>query len=544
MAPVAPRRAGLIQRMAAAWSVLKAGGSTQTLSLTDPRGWSAVSGGSTYTGKPVTPDTAMQISVVWACVKILAESVAALPLALYRRDDNGNATKVDDHPLVDVLMRQPNADMTSMEYREAGQVNLGLAGNAYSMVERRGARLVSLYPLLAQAVRPVRERETGAVAYEVNEDGRWVKYPAEKIWHVRGLSSTGLVGYSPIGQMRQAMGLSLAAEQFGADLFARGAYPSLVVRIQSWLTGDQRKAANDKLAEMHAGLANAHKPYLLEGGMEFDKSASMMPPEDLQLLELRRFQLHEICRLYRVPPHMVADLERATFSNIEQMSLEFVTYTLLPWLRRWETSAERWLLSPAERGRYFLRHNFEGLLRADSDGRAKLYATYLQNGVMSRNEVRGLENLNRIDGLDDHTVQTNMVPVDRLGELADAQIEKSQSVAHPEPAAAPVAAAPKTLVIATPPAGGPRDPVDVKTGDTHVQVVLPENLKHELQKLDEPRLIDIAEQARRTAEAVVHMGEKLELGLAAVAKEVAKPRVPVLNREGEIIGSVTADSIH
>lgn len=160
---------------------------------------------------------------------------------------------------------------------------------------------------------------------------------------------------------------------------------------------------------------------LLEGGMEFDENARVMPPEDLQLLALRKFQVSEICRLYGVPPHMLAELERATFANIEEMSLEFVMFTLLPWLRRWEASSNRWLLKPADRSRFFVAFNFDGLLRANTQARAEYITKMVANGLMSRNEGRAKENLNRSEdpGMDDYTVQSNMISVDDLGALAD-----------------------------------------------------------------------------------------------------------------------------
>lgn len=393
--------------------------SSQSLSLLDGSGWGRLMPTS-YTGKAVTDETAMQVSVVWACVKILSESVGMLPLGVYRKERNGNAVKVDEHPLAAVLVHSPNADMTSQEYREAGQSNLGLRGNAYSFKETNAAGNVSsLYPIEAHNVVPERNPGTGKVQFKVLDRGQWDTYPREKIWHIKGFGNTGLVGYSPIGAARQAMGLALATEEFQARFFANGARPSAVVTIPAWLKDEnQRKQAKQNLQGLLGGLENAHKVALLEGGMTLNEWG--MPLDDLQFVELRRFQLHEICRLYRVPPHMVADLERATFSNIEQMSLEFVQFTLLPWLRRWEESAERWLLKPGERHDYMVRFNFEGLLRADTAARADYLARMVANGMMSRNEGRAKENMNRVEGggMDDYTVQSNMISVDDLDKIA------------------------------------------------------------------------------------------------------------------------------
>jgi len=371
-------------------------------------------GGTTYTGKAINDETAMQISVVWSCVRILAETFGALPWGVYRRDSRGNAEQVD-HALAQVLITSPNADMTSVEYRESSMVNMGLRGNCYALKNFNGAgNISSLYPVPAAHVEPKREPD-GTITYRVLDRGQWETYPQDKIWHVKGFGSNGLVGYSPIGYVRQAMGLALATEEFGARFFGQGARSSGVVKIPAWLNDDQRKIARENLSKAYEGLENSHKLWLLEGGMEY--SSVSMPMDDAQFLETRRFQLQEICRIFRVPPHMVADLERATFSNVEHLSQDFVTYTLLPYLTRFEQSASKWLFKPGERGQYFIRFNVEGLLRADTAARGAFYAQMLQNGVYSRNEVRAKENMNRVDGLDDYTVQSNMTLVQLVEQM-------------------------------------------------------------------------------------------------------------------------------
>lgn len=409
-------------RKAVLWALQKAAVySGVQLTLKDPNGWGPLLGGSSTSGKTVNADTAMGVSAVYSCVRILAESIAQLPIGVYQRQKNGNAEKID-HPLAEILSLTPNADMTTVEFREATQANLGLAGNGYNLIERRGdGNIASLYPIVANRCEPKRDKN-GDIEYRVLDRGKWEPYPREKIWHLRGFGSNGLIGYSPVGVMRNAIGLAMAAEEFGAKVFAQGAQLSGVVKIPQWLKEDQRKIAQQNLKDIYQGLENAHKLMLLEGGMEFDKNAGTIPPEDLQLLMLRKFQVTEICRLYGVPPHMLAEMERATFANIEEMSLEFVTFTLLPWLRRWETSANRWLLKPADRAKYFVAFNFDGLLRADTKARAEYITKMVANGLMSRNEGRGKENMNRSDapGMDDYTVQSNMISVDDLDAIADA----------------------------------------------------------------------------------------------------------------------------
>jgi HK97 family phage portal protein len=388
-------------------------------------------GAPSYAGKAVTDSSAMTVTVVWACVRILAESVGQLPWAIYERKDNGNAEKVRDHPLSDLLNYSPNGDMTTVEFREAKQVNLGLHGNTYSLIDTNAAGgISSLYPLPSPRVRPRRDSSTDwRIVYDVYDRGKRETYPHEKVWHLKGFSADGLIGFSPLSCMRQVVGTALATEEFQGRFFSNGALPSAVAKIAKWLkTPDERRMAEANLQRIMSGLNNMHKLHLLEGGMELEPW-SMSALQDLQFVELRRFTLQEICRIYGVPPHRVADLDRATFSNIEQLSLEFVMFTLLPWLRRWEESANRWLLKPADRRRYFLRFNFEGLLRADTAARGQFLALMVDKGIYHRNEARlkNGDNAVEVDGMDDYTVMSNMISVDELQAIADAMRNKGSA---------------------------------------------------------------------------------------------------------------------
>jgi HK97 family phage portal protein len=291
-----------------------------------------------------------------------------------------------------------------------------MRGNSYAIIERRGSGdVISLYPVPAGAMQRKRDASNNMI-YGVTDGGKTEWYPAEKIWHTKGFSFNGLEGLSPIAYAREAMALALAGEEFNARLFGQGLMPSAKVSIPNWLTDEQRKVANAKLLEMHTGLQNMNKPMLLEGGMKVEDG--ILTPDDAQFLQLRQFTVVEICRLFNIKPHMVASLEQATNNNIEQLSLEFVTYTMLPYLRRDEVGARK-LFKPADRSKYFYRYNFEGLLRADSTARALLYSIMLQNGVFNRNEVRGLENKNQSDdpSMDQFTVQSNMAMIDQIAAL-------------------------------------------------------------------------------------------------------------------------------
>lgn len=419
-------------RKAAVKFALKAIG--QTYSLTDTALGKALMGSATYAGRGVNDMTAMQVSTVFGIVRGLSETVGSLPRGVFQREKNGNAVQVD-HPIGDIVIKSPNSDMTDTEFFEASMTNLCLRGNGYSLKEFNGAGNVSsLYPIPARNATPKRLAD-GEIVYRIYDRGRYEDYPQEKIWHVKGFGDNGLVGYSPIAYARQAIGTALATEEFGARFFAQGAKPSGLISIPQWLDKDQRAIARENLQQLFAGLENAQKVQLLEGGMTYEPVT--MPLEDAQFLQLRGFGVPEICRFYRYPPHMVADLARSTNNNIEQQSLEFVMYTLQPYLTRYESSALKWLFKPADRAKYFLRFDVDGLLRADSAARSMFYGSAVQNGYLNRNEVRAKEKLNRIEqpGMDDYTVQTNMTVIQLLELLGRAQAQAQTAPPAPVPPA-------------------------------------------------------------------------------------------------------------
>ncbi len=380
-------------------------------------GW----GSSSASGKSINDTTAMNVTAFFAGVRLLAETMGSLPRGVFARDGD-NSVPAFDHRLHEVLVHQPNQFMNGIEYTEASTANLAARGNAYSLIERGGdGNVSSLWNFEASRVTMRRNETTDwEPRYFYNDRGKEEAYPPEKIWHRRLFSFGGLRGLSPIECAKEALGLAMAGEEFNARLFAQGLMPSARVSIPEWLTKEQRILANQRLMEMHAGLTNMGKPMLLEGGMKVE--SGLITPEEAQFLSLRQMTVVEICRILGIKPHMVAALERATDNNIEKLSLEFVTYTMLPYIRRDEAAA-RQLFKPGDRAKYFFRYNFEGLLRADSAARASLYSILLQNGVFSRNEVRALENRNKSSdkGMDDFTVQTNMAMIDQLAKLVAAQ---------------------------------------------------------------------------------------------------------------------------
>lgn len=407
-----------------------------TLDTTDPR-LAQFFGNSTYAGKSVTPDTAMQQATVFTCVRIIAETFGSLPAHIVEVDSAGNAQPVD-HDLGAVLFETPNADMTSVEFEEAKTTNLALQGNAYCYRNVRGdGQISSLYPIASDCVEKKR-KDDGTIFFRVNDRGRWETLPQDRIWHVPGFGFDGLKGYSPIGYLRQMLGMAMATEEWQARFFSNGAQPSFFLTIPQFLNKEQRKAARESLQNVFAGPANAYKAQLLEGGIT--ATPATMNMVDAQFLQLKGSTKQDIFGMYRIPPHMGGDLERSTNNNIEQQALEFVMYCLLPYATRYERSATRWLFTPKDRKRFKLRYNMEGLLRADSQSRALLYASLLDHGVLNRNEVRALEGRNRspVAGMDDYTIQTAMAPIDTIRKIAERSAQPS-----PPPAVTPLPGSPK-----------------------------------------------------------------------------------------------------
>lgn len=366
---------------------------------TNGSGYRFLFGGSN-SGKNVNERSAMQMTAVYACVRILSESIAGLPVHLYQYVDSGSKQKALEHPLYRLLHDEPNPEMTSFVFRETLMTHLLLWGNAYAQIIRNGkGQVVALYPLMPNRMSVDRD-DKGHLFYQYQmqdsdaptaKSGTVILKPAD-VLHVPGLGFDGLVGYSPIAMAKNAIGLSIATEEYGAKFFANGATPSGILEYPG--TVKNPEAIRESWNAGFGGSSNAHKVAVLEEGMKYTPIA--ISPNEAQFLETRKFQIDEIARIFRVPPHMVGDLEKSSFSNIEQQSLEFVKYTLEPWIVRWEQSLNRALLTETEKAAYFVKFNVDGLLRGDYQSRMNGYATARQNGWMSANDIRELENLDLI----------------------------------------------------------------------------------------------------------------------------------------------------
>ena len=355
--------------------------------------------GRSNAGKRVTDRTALQHIAVYACVRVLSEAIAQLPLHLYKYNDSGKE-RVPQHSLYFLLHDQPNPEMTSFVFRETLMSHLLIYGNAYAQIIRNGrGDVLGLYPLMPDKMKVDRDEKNRLIyiysRYDeanpnLKEQGDIVLY-ADEVLHIPGLGYDGLVGYSPIALAKNAIGISIACEDYGASFFGNNANPSGVLEHPGVIKNPDK--LRDAWHRAYGGR-NAHKVAVLEEGVKFTPIS--IPNNEAQFLETRKFQIEEIARMYRVPLHMIGDLDHATFSNVEHLSLDFVKYSLDPWIVRWEQGLQKALLSDSEKGQYFIKFNVDGLLRGDYASRMQGYSIGIQNGFLCPNDVRELEDMNLI----------------------------------------------------------------------------------------------------------------------------------------------------
>lgn len=376
----------------------------QAATLANPEPWliDAFGGFPSKSGQRVNHETAMRLSSVFACVRVLSESLAQLPLILYRGGDGDTKQRATDHPLYWLLHNQPNQWQTSFEFRELLMWHAALRGNAYAYINRAGGRIAELLPLDPDKTKVVTKPDL-SLSYIVSRmDGRApLEFAARDIFHLRGPSLDGIQGLSVVTYARETIGLAMATEEHGARFFSNGGRPSGILTRPAEKKALSETAAQNLLNSFvqKYSAENAMRTLLLEEGTTF--TPVTMKNDDMQFLETRKFQKEEICSIFRVPPHMIGALDRATFSNIEQQSIDFVTHALGPWLARWEQAIMRDLIHERQQGDVFAEFLVEGLLRGDTISRYSAYGSAITNGWMTRNEVRGKENLNPLPGLDE-----------------------------------------------------------------------------------------------------------------------------------------------
>lgn len=387
------------------------------ISLTDGSFWAEWSSARNYAGKVVTVNSALQLSAAWACVRLIAETLSTLPMNLYR-DDSGAKTPARDHHLYTILHNQPNADMTAVVFWQAFVSSMLLWGNTYVEIRRSGGVITSL-DFLQPSLVSCRRLPSGSIEWKYNDpvEKRTRLIPESRMWHTPAFTVDGITGLSPISVGANVFGGAMAADEASAHTFKNGMKSSGLVTMDAVLRPEQREDIRQHVKK----VSGEGGVMVLEKGSGFQQLS--MNPQDAELLSTRAFNVEEICRWFRVPPFMVGHSEKSTSwgTGIESQMIGFVTFVLRPWCVRIEQSIRKHLLLPAERSAYTPEFALEGLLRGDSQARAQFYSTMTQNGVMTRNEVRRLENLEPVEGGDALTVQSNMIPLHMLGQTTNVQ---------------------------------------------------------------------------------------------------------------------------
>lgn len=371
--------------------------------------WGAIFGRGleTNAGVDVSVDGALGLPAVWACVNVLAQTIGMLPLLTYERQGEARKSRAESHPLYMLLKEEPNGEQTAMEFREMVTAFVASWGNGYAEIDwSPSGQVRGLWPLLPNKMLGMRRRN-GRLQYLYQlPDGQEVTLPGYRVLHLRGLSGDGMMGYSPVRVAMQAIGLGLATEEFGARFFSNGARPGFVLRHPQALKDEAYKRLKASWSEDHQGLSNAHRVKILEEGMEVQTVG--IPPEEAQFLETRKFQAEEIARFYRMPPHKIGVMDKATFSNIEHQGIEFLTDTIMPWLVRFEQKYQQALMVGEEKRRLYVEHLVEGLLRGDTKTRFDAYAVGRNWGWLSINDIRVRENMDPIENGDDYLQPLNM----------------------------------------------------------------------------------------------------------------------------------------
>lgn len=372
----------------------------ETRAEPDPS-WAALIPSGTSAGVSVSPGNAETISTVFSCVQSIAETIGGLPLLVYRNEANGDRERAPDYPLYRVLHDAPNERQTALEFREQLTAHVLLWGNGYAEIHSDAAgNITSLQPIHPRSV-TVLQLPSGRIRYDVADaqTGQVRPLLADEVLHLKDRTDNGIVGKSRIQVAREMLGGVLAAQEHGSKAWANGARLSGVLQTPNVMGDDSIGRLQTSWQAQFAGTGNSGRTAILENGLTYQQLS--MSNEDAQWLQSRQFSVEEVCRIFRVPPVLVADLRHANFSNSVEMNRWFVTHTLRRWLTMWEEGCERSLLGPIARRRYFIEHNVEGLLRGDSKGRADFYKEGIDSGWLLRSEARRLENLPAIEGLDD-----------------------------------------------------------------------------------------------------------------------------------------------
>lgn len=388
--------------------------------LKEHRIWTTFFGTDSWAGRPVTPDNAMQVATFWACVRLISQTIATLPIAVYQKRTDGGRDVAAAHPVHALLRDAPNADQTPVEFLEGMTAHILVWGNAFVEISRSGGRVVALH-LLRPDLMEVYRDANGSLRYRLNDPLGIRELGEDEIVHVRGFGFGGDLGLSPVAHARQTLGAAMATDEAAARTFANGLRPGGVITYEGaqLLTPEQRAQAKKALIEPFSGAENAGKTLLLEGAAGFKWQDVNMPPKDAEMLATRAFHIEEICRWFGVPPILVGHNAQGTTmwgSGVEQVMLGWLTLGLRPYLTRIEQAIRRALIAPEDRATFYAEFNVDGLLRADSAGRAEMYSKLLQTGSITPNEIRDRENFPRFEGGDVHLVNSTLVPLDQAGQ--------------------------------------------------------------------------------------------------------------------------------
>lgn len=357
-------------------------------------------GGHTKAGVAVNESTALRHVTVQSCLRVRAETIASFPLSVYRKRRNGKGRdEARDHPVYELIHAVPNDEMASATWLQFMNFNLDVSGNGYSIIttNKRG-QVIELYPWKWNEITPRRNHQTDKLEYWVNDRGKAEVLPPEKVLHIPGWAFDGLKGYSTIQLARESVGLGMAISEFIARFYGQGMNVGTVIEGNESLKQEAADRLRDQFLQKGAGLANSWMPIVLHGGLKMNRIP--MPLNDAQFIETYKLNRDEICGLYRVPPHLVANLERATFSNIEHQSLDYVMFSMLPVITQYEQSMNWKLFTREEREQgYYVKFNIDALLRGDAESRAKALAIKRQNGIINADEWRELDDENPIGGI-------------------------------------------------------------------------------------------------------------------------------------------------
>lgn len=397
--------------------------------------------GSAYgnaSGEVVSKEQALRIAAVWSCVRVLSETIASLPISLYERDEENRKQVKSDNPLNNLVGEQPSPLFNSFMFFERILVDLSLDGNFYAFIERNnGGFPVGLHPIKCNDVDVFISPKGRGVYYEIKQSDSDNTYPKTgrvngiDMIHIKGLSLDGIQGKSPIECAAETLGISLALDKHAGAFFKNGANVGGILKHPGTLKPETAKRLRESWSSNYAGSNNTGKTAILEEGMEFQ--ARTIPNNQAQFIESREYQISDICRIFRVPNHLVNDLSSATYSNIEAQQIDFVVHTITPWIKRIESELNGKLIPFKQRGKEYFKFNLNAILRGDSKARADYYRTLVNIGVMSPDEVRKLEDLNSVGGAsEDYYMQSNMLPINRLGESTSREELDNENIEEDE----------------------------------------------------------------------------------------------------------------